>query len=163
MEILLYNNKLTALHPKTFSHLRNLIRLSLSDNVCVNTHFYPVTSISEIEKALKRCGAEYALREPSVDSEQSRFEGIANKIDEKFELLTKKFEGNHKMISSKVENLENSFNQRFETIEKTITGNFESRFEEMEKKFNERNEENAQEIRDIKNMVEKIYSMTRSK
>jgi platelet glycoprotein-5 len=62
-DIMLSNNKLTAVHPKTFSHLTRLSYLLLDGNICVNkqfSHIKTLTTIKKVEEELKTCGAEYA-------------------------------------------------------------------------------------------------------
>jgi hypothetical protein len=88
--IYLENNKLTAVHPRTFSNLDSLNTLDLRGNICVNKWFQPVTSLTEIESELTKCGFGYALTEQFKNS-QSRNEQKFETIDRKLELLTELF------------------------------------------------------------------------
>ncbi len=128
-QISLFSNKLTALHPKMFSHLDNLDRLDLSKNPCIDRDFWPVPSMATVEEQLATCGAKYALHDQQNSGNT-------------------KFEETDQTINGKLEAIEKSIGGRFENLEK--------KFEEMQKKFDERIEENAKEIREIKRMLEKM-------
>jgi peptidoglycan hydrolase CwlO-like protein len=148
--IWLENNKLAAMHPRTFSHLASLERLGLHGNICVDDDFSS-SSKTSIEEALATCGAEYALHEQR-HSERTSLGEIEEKVVE--EICGNK-------MSGKLENSE-------KTVE-TINGNIEklaTRFTDMEKKFDEHNQKFEllrKEIKEIKRMVESMSAMTRSK
>ncbi len=55
--IWLYDNKLSGIHPNTFSHL-NLHRLNLIQNICIDEDFDHDTP-DTIEEALAECGVGY--------------------------------------------------------------------------------------------------------
>jgi hypothetical protein len=61
--ISLWNNKISALDPKMFSHLRKLNRLLLTGNSCISENFDPVYEMATVEGKLAECGAGYALWE----------------------------------------------------------------------------------------------------
>jgi hypothetical protein len=61
--IWLFSNKLSALHPRIFSHLNNLNHLDLRHNVCINRIFGNKPSKALIEEELATCGTGYALYE----------------------------------------------------------------------------------------------------
>ncbi len=50
--IYLHGNKLSALHPQMFAHLRDLQALYLFGNLCIDKYFDPVTSLASIENEL---------------------------------------------------------------------------------------------------------------
>jgi hypothetical protein len=53
------DNKLNAIHPKTFSHLSaNSLFLLLAGNPCINKNFI-AAPVDVIEQALAVCGANY--------------------------------------------------------------------------------------------------------
>jgi hypothetical protein len=61
--IWLWSNKLSALHPKMFSHLDYLNTLSLSDNTCIDKDFWNNPSKTEIQEDLAICGTGYLLHD----------------------------------------------------------------------------------------------------
>jgi hypothetical protein len=52
------DNKLTAIHPKTFSHLTKLRFLLLAGNDCIDRNFM-FSRLDVIEEGLAVCGANY--------------------------------------------------------------------------------------------------------
>jgi hypothetical protein len=142
--ILLYSNKLSALHPKMFSHLTDLHYLYLSGNPCITKSFGENPSKTEIERELAACGVGYKKHEQ--ENLGARFEEIETIVDEKFEFLKELFERNQETCENQIKIIGGKF------------GKLEKRFEEMQKKFDERNEENTKEMREIKRMLEKMTS-----
>jgi type I site-specific restriction-modification system R (restriction) subunit len=142
--ILLFRNKLSALHPKMFSHLTNLKYLHILSNPCISKNFDENPSKIEIERELAACGAGYKKHEQ--ENLGARFEEIETIVDEKFEFLKELFERNQETCENQIKIIGGKF------------GNLEKRFEEMQKKFDEHNEENAGEMREIKRMLEKMTS-----
>ncbi len=169
--IWLFNNKLSAVHPKMFSHLSNLKHLDFHWNTCIDELFESYPSKATIENELVGCGAGYAVLEQQ-NSVKTRFEETKNLEDGE-----KKVDHHQeKKISEKLENLQNSIYKKLETLdgkfqiifgklehsESAIAGKLENlttRFGELEKKFDERNEENAKNVREIKRMMERVLAM----
>jgi hypothetical protein len=54
-------NKLSAMHPRMFSHLTKLNDLDLDRNSCAYKRFDPVTSLAVVEQELATCGAGYPV------------------------------------------------------------------------------------------------------
>jgi hypothetical protein len=104
--ILLGNNELSALHPQMFSHLKNLDRLDLSDNNCIDKDFWDNFSNAAFE--LEGCRTGYALQELQ-NLIVTGFEEAKNRNDEKFENLKKRFE-----------EMEKKFDKRSEKIAKEV-------------------------------------------
>jgi hypothetical protein len=59
MEIHLQYNKLSAIHPRTFSSLTSLRQLNLGGNTCIDKYYYPINSTEILEDDLRACGANY--------------------------------------------------------------------------------------------------------
>ncbi len=136
--IWLYGNKISAMHPRMFSHLTKLNDLYLNSNTCIDKWFDPVTSLAAIEKELATCGAGYALTElPNLQNRHERkFESIENQL---------------KTMNGKSEEREKKVDRKFELLT------------ELFYNVDERNEENAAEIKEIKKMVGKIWDMLNTK
>jgi hypothetical protein len=144
--IRLQNNKLSGLHPKAFSNLPKKGYLYLTDNICINKQFTPVTSWTAVENELRACGVGDALQR-SINRHETRFGSIENtlqKIDKKFdrklESLTELFEKREKKVDGKLELITQLFGY-----------------------LNERYEENAKDIKDINKKIEKIWDLLNSK
>ncbi len=60
--IILDDNKLSALHPRTFSHLAKLDLLSLRRNTCIDNSFSNNPSKTMIEEELAECGTGYTVQ-----------------------------------------------------------------------------------------------------
>ncbi len=135
-KIVLYFNKLSAIHPRMFSHVVGLRELDLRSNVCVDKIFWTdITSRTEIEHELIACGVAYTFREP--------LKTIRNDQEMKFEAI----ENSLKTINEKLERREKEVDRKFQLITELVGT------------LDERNEENAANITEIKRMVEKIFDV----
>jgi hypothetical protein len=147
--IYLNGNKLSAIHPKTFSQVNRLTDLGLEGNICINKRFNPVTSKTEIEQELTSCGAEYSVH--------YELQVLGEKMDEKFESQKILSEHNRERMET-IDGKLKKIDQELATIREKFE-NVETCFANLEKKFDERNEENAKEIREIKKMVTEMYGI----
>jgi hypothetical protein len=141
--IWLNNNKLSAMHPRMFSHLTKLNELYLSGNTCIDKRFNPVTSLAAVEQELATCGSNYPVFLPDLSNVQyllkrheSKFESIENQL---------------KIMNGKSEEREKKVDRKFELLT------------ELFYNVDGRNDENAAEIKEIKKMVEKIWDMLNTK
>ncbi len=134
-QIFLDNNNLHALHPRMFAHLAKLNRLHLSDNICVNKNFNPVTSLAEIEKELAACATDYC------DSGNGSIDGNA------LEMISEKFAS----LQTKLEEREKKVDQELEQVSELFAHVYQG------------NKENTAEIKKINEKVDKIVEILTSK
>jgi hypothetical protein len=139
-QITLHKNKLRALHPKTFSSFGNSEHLDLTNNICIDWIFSPVTSMAAIEKKLAACGANYPVFLPDLLDLENRHERKFESIENQLKIIIEKLDEREKKVDRELEQVSELFAYVYQG-----------------------NKQNSAEIKEINKKVDEILEMLTSK